>query len=79
MTAQIIDFAQKRREKLEREWLNTDVTALSPEDLKNLQISLRQHIIANADEVLPDSMIDGHITIRINGLLYTIPTGEDCE
>lgn len=78
MTAQIIDFAQKRREKLEREWLNTDVTTLSPEDLKNLQFSLTQHIIANADEVMP-TITDGNITVRINGLLYTIPVGETFE
>jgi hypothetical protein len=50
MTAQIIDFAQKKREKREREFLQTDVTELSPEELKQLSLSLRMHIIGSAIE-----------------------------
>ena len=72
MSAQIYDFAKYRREKLERDWLTTDVMSLSPEDLKSLSISLHQHIIQHADAVLPSSM-DGHVTVMINGQAYTIP------
>ena len=42
MTAQIIDFAQKRREKRENEFLTPgDKPVLSPEELKALSLSLR--------------------------------------
>lgn len=72
MTAQIIDFAQKKREKRAREFLETDVTSLSPEEIKSLQISLRNIIITEAGEnnIYPG---DGYTTVMINGMGYHIP------
>lgn len=78
MTAKIIDFAKKRNEKLAEKMLNTNTEELSSEELGEFTNILRQHIIENAEEVLPNSL-DGHITVRINGLLYTIPMGDTEE
>ena len=74
MTAQIIDFAQKQREKREREFLQTDVTELSPEELKQLSLSLRMHIIGSAiergDEVYKQ---DGYTVVMHEGMAWSIP------
>lgn len=74
MSAQIIDFAQKQREKREREFLQTDITELSPEELKNLSLSLRMHIIdsaiANGYTVYKQ---EGYTVIMHEGVAWSIP------
>lgn len=74
MSAQIIDFAQKQREKREREFLQTDVAELSPEELKQLSLSLRMHIIDSAiergDEVYKQ---DGYTVVMHEGMAWSIP------
>lgn len=74
MTAKIIDFAQKQREKREREFLDTDVSGLSPEELRNLSISLRAHLIESAHQ--RGDMVyknDGYTTIMFNNMAWSIP------
>lgn len=78
MTAQIIDFTKKRLEKRAQEFLTTDFMSLSPNELKRFMISLREHIIANAEDSYPSST-EGYTTVMINGMAYMIPDLKDSE
>ena len=77
MTAKIIDFAQKQREKRERELLQTDINQimeLSPEELKNLQVALRAQIIDTAQQ-RGETVYkqDGYTVVMHEGMAFTIP------
>lgn len=78
MTAEIINFAQKQLEKKAKEFLTTDFRSLSPNELKHFMISLREHIITNAEDSYPSS-IEGYTTVMINGMAYMIPDLKDDE
>lgn len=76
MTAQIIDFAQKKLErdyaKLQREEENIDMDSAA---LKQLQVFLRQHIIDTAKE--KGEMVyeqDGYTVVMDDGMAFHIPT-----
>ena len=75
MSAQIIDFIAKRKEisKKRLESLSTtDVDALDAEQLRLFSMTLRQNIIMSADEVLPNSLGDGRVTVVIDGMHYVV-------
>ena len=78
MTAQIIDFQQKRDEKL-RKQLEAEISmqelqllSMTQEQLEQFNLRMTQHIIQNADEVLPSQPGDTTITVLIDGMHYTI-------
>ena len=78
MTAQIIDFQQKRDEK-RRKQIEAEISAqelqlltMTQEQLNQLNLRLTQQIMQDADEVLPISPGDTTITVLIDGMHYTI-------
>lgn len=78
MTAQIIDFQQKRDEKL-RKQLEAEISpqelqllSMTQEQLNQLNLRLTQQIMQDADEVLPINPGDTTITVLIDGMHYTI-------
>lgn len=71
MTAEIIDFAQKKRERDVRKLLETTLEFLSQEELDALCVSLRRYIINNAEATYPSST-PGYSIVMINNVAYTI-------
>lgn len=81
MSAQIIDFAQKKLErdyaKLQQEQQEIDMDSAA---LKQLQVFLRQHILDTAKE--KGEMVyeqDGYTVVMDNGMAYHIPTIKEDE
>ena len=75
MSAQIIDFAEKRKEKMNKkaeELLQTDILQLTEEQLQQFNLELRQHIIASAEQVQPCSYDPSKVTVTINGMQYIV-------
>lgn len=75
MSAQVIDFLQKRREKMKRkaeEFVQTDITQLTAEQLQQFNLELRQHIIASAEQVQPCSYDPSKVTVTIDGMQYIV-------
>ena len=79
MSAQVIDFLEKRREKIKKkaeekadEYLQTDITQLTAEQLEQFSLELRQHIIQSADHVQPCSYDPSKVTVTIDGMQYIV-------
>lgn len=75
MTAQIIDFAEKRKERLLKkieQMTETEFTQMTGKALENFSMQLRQHIIQNAEETFPCSYDPNKTTVVINGMHYVI-------
>lgn len=64
MTAQIIDFLQKKREKEETH------RVLTPEELQALMPRISQFIVNNAEEVTPIG--DGYLNVTVQGQDLTV-------
>ena len=74
MTAQIIDFEKKKKEKELKEILGVDIddlSNLSAKELEKVSLSLYQYIIENAEDYYPSS-ITGYTTVMINGMPYMV-------
>ena len=71
MTAEIIDFAEKKRERDARKLLETTLEFLSQEELDALCVSLRRYIINNAEATYPSSL-PGYTIVMIDDVAYTI-------
>ena len=71
MSAEIIDFAKKKKERELKKLLETDLADLSDKDLKKFTVALQKFIVSNATSVSPSSM-PGHITVMIDGMAYII-------
>ena len=75
MSAEVIDFLQKRREKIKKkaeELVQTDITQLTAEQLEQFNLELRQHIIQSAEQVQPCSYDPSKVAVTINGMQYIV-------
>lgn len=69
MSAQIIDFLQKKREKEENH------RVLTPEELQALMPRINQFIANNAEEITP--LGDGYLNVTIQGQELTVKVIEN--
>ena len=76
MSAQIIDFAEKRKERILKkqaeELLQVDEIELTAEQLQQFNLELRQHIIDSAEQVQPCSYDPSKVTVTIDGIQYIV-------
>ena len=74
MTAQIIDFVQKRKERELKKLTQAEaeLVTMTAEQLEKFSVNLRQHIIKNADEVQPCSYDDSKVVVTVDGVEYVV-------